>query len=168
MLEQADVAGHESGSGEADDLPERIVPGHDGEDGADGTVADEAFFGAGFDDFVGEYLFGVLGVIAAGGGALYGLGDGGFVGLAHFEGHEMSEFIFVAFEDLGGFQHAAGALGEGSLALGVESGNGELELLLDLGAGKRLESLQGFAGSGINGGNGHDESSFGDIDVKSL
>jgi len=39
----------------------------------------------------------------------------------------------------------------------VERGDGELEFLLDLGRGKRLEGLEGFAGCGINCGNGHEE-----------
>ena len=53
------------------------------------------------------------------------------IGLAHFERHEVSEFFFVAFEDLGGLQHASCALGERSFKLGVESGDGKLKFLLD-------------------------------------
>ncbi len=34
VLEESDVAGHEGGSEEAEDLPEGEVPGHDGEDDA--------------------------------------------------------------------------------------------------------------------------------------
>ena len=73
----------------------------------------------------------------------------------------MGELFFVAFEDLGGLVHAAGAFGEGSFALGVEGGDRQLELLLYLGAGKRLKGLESFSSSRINGGNGHDESSLG-------
>ena len=43
VLEQSDVAGHQRGSGEAKHLPEGEVPRHDGENGADGAIADEAF-----------------------------------------------------------------------------------------------------------------------------
>ena len=49
------------------------------------------------------------------------------------------------------------ALGERSFALGAESGDCQLELLLDLGAGKRFKGLDYFAGGGIRSGNGHDE-----------
>ena len=40
VLEQADVAGHECGREEAEDLPEGEVPGHDGEDDAERVPAD--------------------------------------------------------------------------------------------------------------------------------
>jgi hypothetical protein len=53
-----------------------------------------------------------------------------------------------------------GALRERSLALGVEGCDGQLELLLDLGVGKRLKRLESFASSRIDGGNGHDLSSL--------
>jgi len=55
-----------AGAAKRNDLPEREVPGHNGEDGADGTVADEAFFGSSVDDFVSQDFFGILGVVAAG------------------------------------------------------------------------------------------------------
>ena len=45
VLEQADVAGHERGREEAEDLPERKVPRHDGEDDAEGVPADVAWLG---------------------------------------------------------------------------------------------------------------------------
>ena len=71
VLQQSDVAGHERRSGEAEDLPEGKVPGHHGENRADGTVADETFLGAGFDDFVGQKFLSVIGVVAAASGALH-------------------------------------------------------------------------------------------------
>src|SRR5208283_2228948 len=38
VLQQADIAGHQAWRDEAENLPEREVPGHDGEDDADGLV----------------------------------------------------------------------------------------------------------------------------------
>src|SRR5262249_24777339 len=83
MLQQADVARHQRGRGEAEDLPERKVPGHDRQDRADRLVADKAARGAGGGFFVGKKAFGVFRVKAAAKGALLGFLHGGTQSLAH-------------------------------------------------------------------------------------
>ena len=75
VLEQADVAGHERGREEAEDLPEGEVPGHDGEDDAERVPADVGVVFGG-DGFGGEDAGGVVGVVAAAGGALEDFADG--------------------------------------------------------------------------------------------
>ena len=160
MLQEADITRHQRGSGEAKHLPEGKVPGHHGENGSDGPVADETLLSSCIDDFVGQEALCILGVVAAASGGLEGLAQGGLVGLAHFERHQMGELVLVAFENFGGLQHAAGTLAKWSLAFRAEGAHGLLELLFDLRVRKRLEGLDYFAGGGIGGGNGHDECSF--------
>ena len=83
VLEQADVAGHQRGRGEPDHLPERKVPGHDSQHGAERQGADEgpcAVYGVGL---VRQQTLGVLGIEVAGAGALLGLLDRGPQGLAN-------------------------------------------------------------------------------------
>jgi len=98
VFEQADVAGHERGRKEAEDLPEREVPWHDGEDDADGVPADVggrvfAIDGAGFEEGSG-----VGGEVAAGGGALLDFEAGGGKGLAHLGGDGGGELFAVVVE----------------------------------------------------------------------
>ncbi len=69
VLEEADVAGHQCRREEAEDLPEGEVPGHDGEDDAERVPADVGVV-LGLDGLGGEDARGVVGVVAAGGGAL--------------------------------------------------------------------------------------------------
>ena len=54
MLQESDITRHQRGGGEAEHLPERKVPRHHRQDGADGQIADETFLRAGVDDFVGQ------------------------------------------------------------------------------------------------------------------
>src|SRR5207249_612465 len=54
VLEDGDVAGHQRGCGEAEDLPEGKVPGHDGQDRAEGFVADVGAAGVGGNDLGAE------------------------------------------------------------------------------------------------------------------
>ena len=119
VLEQADVAGHERGSEEAEDLPEGEVPGHDGEDDAEGVVADVALGVLGGDAFGGEDAGGVVGVVAADGGALGDLGAGGDEGLAHLGGHGDGELFEVGFEQRGEAAHPEDALVEGLFGVGL-------------------------------------------------
>ena len=69
VLEQAHIAGHQGRGGEAHDLPQREVPGHDGEDRPEGLVAGVGRggpHGLGIGRFVGQKPLGVLGEVAAG------------------------------------------------------------------------------------------------------
>ncbi len=67
VLEQPDVAGHQRRRGEPEHLPEREVPGHDGQHRPERLVADEAAARRWCRTrFVGQQPFGVFGVVAAG------------------------------------------------------------------------------------------------------
>ena len=113
MFQKPHIARHQARRDEPEYLPEREVPRHDGEYDAHGLVLDVAAFGVGRDLLVGEKTFGVLGVIAAGPRALHGFVDGRAKGLAHFEGHQTAQILFIAFENARRFVHHRGALGEG-------------------------------------------------------
>ena len=125
VLEQADVAGHERGGEEAEDLPEGEVPGHDGEDDAEGVVADVGLGVLGGDAFGGEDAGGVVGVVAADVGALGDFGAGGDEGLAHLGGHGGGELFEVGFEQRGEAAHPEHALVEGLPGIGLGSARGE-------------------------------------------
>jgi hypothetical protein len=155
VLEEADVARHETGRDEAEDLPEREVPRHDAEDDTHRLVLDVAVFGVGGDVFVGQEALGVFGVVAAGPRAFYGFVDGGAESLTHLGGHEAGEEFFVAFEDVGSAVHHGRAGGEGEAAKGGEGGSGELEFGFDLGGGERFEGLEQLAGGGVDGCDSH-------------
>jgi hypothetical protein len=101
VLEEADVASHERWREEAEDLPEREVPRHDGEDDAEGIVADVGLFVLGLVVLGGEDLRGVIGVEAAASGALGDLRAGGGEGLAHLGCHGRGELFGVGFEEEG-------------------------------------------------------------------
>ncbi len=101
MFEESDVASHEAGRDEAEDLPERKVPGHDAEDNAHGLVFHVAVFGIRRHVLIGQKAFGVFGVIAAGPGTFDRFVDGRAESLAHLSGHEAGEEFLVGFEDVG-------------------------------------------------------------------
>src|ERR1700746_148543 len=90
VLEQGYVAAHEGRGEETEDLPEGEVPGHDGEDDAEGVPA---YVGVVFgrDGFGGEDAGGVVGEVAAGVGAFEDLEARGFEGFTHLEGDERGE-----------------------------------------------------------------------------
>ena len=87
MFEQPDITRHQSRSGKTKHLPEGKIPGHDGQHRTDRQITHKAFLRAGFNDFIGQKFFRVLGIVAARGGALGRLSHGSFVGLAHFQRH---------------------------------------------------------------------------------
>ena len=119
MLEQADVAGHQRGSEEAEDLPEREVPGHDREDDAQGIVAHVALGVLGGDALRGQDAGGVVGVVAAGGGALGDLGTRRDDRLAHLGGHRRGELFEVGFEQRGEAPHPEDAQVERLVGVGL-------------------------------------------------
>ena len=112
VLEQADVAGHESGREKTEDLPEGEVPGHDGEDDAERVPADEGVEGRCVERLRRKDAGGVFGVVAAGGGALGDLGAGLGDGLAHLGGDERGEVGGLALQKAGELVHAERAVGE--------------------------------------------------------
>ncbi|MNV69538.1 hypothetical protein D3C71_1624530 [compost metagenome] len=87
MLEQRDIAGHQARCQEADHLPEREIPRHHGQHATDGLVGDVAALRFGGDRLRREVIGRVIGVVLAGGGAFFDLGQGLAAQLAHFGGH---------------------------------------------------------------------------------
>src|SRR5207244_7378769 len=73
--------------GEAEDLPEGKVPGHDGQDGPERVEADVAAARVGPAGLRGEELLGVLGVVLAAPGALLDLPLALRDRLSHLERH---------------------------------------------------------------------------------
>ena len=73
VLQQADIAGHQARRDEAEHLPERKVPGHDGEDDADGLIMDVTFCGGGGDGLVGNKTRRIFGIVAARGQRIFPL-----------------------------------------------------------------------------------------------
>ena len=152
MLEQADIARHEGGRGEAEYLPEREIPGHHGEHGADRLIADEGAAGTRVYGLVGQQAFAVLGVIAASERALGGFGARGGDGLAHFERHQAAQAVLLVFQNLGGGGEPAGARGERCAAVSMPGRIGAGNAGIDLSRSGGFEGAQGFSGRGIDGG----------------
>jgi hypothetical protein len=119
VLEQANVAGHKRGGEEAEDLPEGEVPGHNGEDDANGVVANVRLGMLGGDSFGGEEADSVVGVIAADGGAFGDFFAGGGEGLAHLGGHDDGELFAIGFKERGEAAHPEDALVDGLLGVGL-------------------------------------------------
>ncbi len=118
VLQEADVAGHERGGEETEDLPEGEVPGHDGEDDAEGVVADVAIFllravGLLGDDALGSEDAGRRCRRSSGRRRRSGdLGAGRDEGFAHLGGHGDGELFDVGFEERGEAAHPEDALVE--------------------------------------------------------
>jgi hypothetical protein len=124
MLQQSDVARHQRGSGKTEHLPKGKIPGHHRQHGADGLVTHETARGIRGDGFIRQVTLPVFRVIAAGPGALLRFGDRGLQRLAHLEGHYAAVFLLRIFENVAGVVQPLGARGEGSLAVGLKSGEG--------------------------------------------
>ncbi len=113
VLEQPDVAHHERRRGEADHLPEREVPRHDGQHRAEWLVVHVGLRPAGGDRLVGQQRLGVLGEPAQADGALRHLGLGGGERLAHLGREDARHVGHLPLEQLGRGQQMAGPLGVG-------------------------------------------------------
>ena len=71
----------------------------------------------------------------------------------------MRAFVFFFFQNLGRTHHLARAFGKRRSPMISECRRRQLQLLFDLCCGKRLESLQDFAGRRIGGRDCHSMSS---------
>ena len=100
VLQHARVPGHHRGRGEAEDLPEREVPRHHGEDHAERLERHVALRDASVASGSGdEEGVGVLGVVPADPGALLRLGDPLRDGLSHLARHEEREGVLPLVEE---------------------------------------------------------------------
>src|SRR5579862_9422146 len=110
MLEQAHIARHQGRRGESYHLPERKVPGLDGQDWTERLVPHIALGSAGIDMLVGEEALRVLGVVPAPARALRRLLLRGPKRLAYLQHHDTPEPLLLAIQDVGGCEHHAGTL----------------------------------------------------------
>lgn len=155
VFEEQGVARHESGRGGAEELPERIIPRHDGEDDAEGLEDDGGVY-RGADGVDGtEEMRGVLGVEIATQGAFIDLGEGVGARFAHLGGDDAGEGGALAAEGGGDGAEVAGAGGEGCVAPGEEGGVGGGESGGDLRGGVGAVALDEAAGGGVVGDERH-------------
>src|SRR5690606_18967555 len=112
------------------DLPEREVPRHHREHGAERVVADVAAAAVGLDGLGGEELLGVVGVEVAGPGALLDLGAGLPDRLTHLLGHDAAVVSGTLAEQRAHAAHLLSALGERGGTPGAERVRGTLDRAL--------------------------------------
>ncbi len=158
VLEQADVSGHQCRCGEPNRLPQGEVPWHHRQDHPERLVSavgrrrpDLGRIGG----FVGQQRLGVFGVVAKTLGALQCLGFGRGQRLAHLERHHRGGLVGLGFQQVGGGIGPPGALGEAGLAVVGEPPVGPGYCRVDFVIGRRSECLDCFAGSRVDGGDGH-------------
>ncbi len=156
VFEQGSVARHKGGGEEAEDLPEGEVPGHDGEEDAEGFPADIAVGVAGGDGLGGDHAGGVVGEEAAGIGAFEDLVAGGVERLAHLVGDGEGEVVDIVFEQGGELAHTEGAVLDGHGGVGGEGVGGEGDLLAYGFVGEGFEGAEELAGCGIDGLDRHE------------
>ena len=155
VLEQRNVAGHQRGRGEAEDLPEWEVPGHHSQHGPQGLVVNVASRGVGRHFLIAEEALGVLGIVAAGPGAFERLLDRCPERLAHLGRHQAAKRFLLCFEDLCSARDHPPALRERCVPIGTKSVRRALEFLVDLGVGERLKRSEPLAGGRINARDRH-------------
>jgi hypothetical protein len=124
MLQQPHVARHQRRSREPEHLPERKIPGHDGQHRPDGLVPDEAAPGAGVQRLVRQQPLAVLHVVAAGQRAFGRLGPRRADGLPHLERHDAPQPVLLRFQNLGRRVQPTRAIGERRVAVGAPGGIG--------------------------------------------
>ena len=151
MLHDRGVPGHERRRGEPDDLPEREVPRHDGEDHPERLERDDAPAGVRLDRLVGEIPRGVLGKVLAAEGTFLdfraGLGDG----LPHLAGHERPVAIGTLAEDPRELAHRQSAFAERARAPRSEGVVSLPDRLIYLIRSEGVEAGEDFLSRRING-----------------
>jgi hypothetical protein len=112
VLQDADVSGHQGWRGEAEHLPQREVPRHDGEDDTE-RFEDGVRFGAfGGDDVWCEVRLGVVRIVIADPRALLDLGMALRQRLAHLLGHQPCEIAILLSQHDGRLLHQRGPCAE--------------------------------------------------------
>jgi hypothetical protein len=140
VFEQGDVPGAERGRRETNHLPERKVPGHHRQHGAERIEADGVAPVRSLAHHLGgEEALGVRRVVPASGRALLGLLLGRADELPHLDGHETAEARLLALEEVRRSRHDGRALCDRPPAPARERGRGAGELLVQRGRAERLE-----------------------------
>ena len=151
VLEQHRVPGEEVGGRTPDDLPEREVPGHDGEDRPDGIEPHVRGAAVGFVVARAERLLRGLGVVLRDPRALFCLGDSLGERLSHLESHEPRQVIRLRLQKIREALVHGASFGKGNPAPGAERGIGAGKGGIDLAVGSRREFGHHFFGGGIQG-----------------
>ncbi len=149
VLHHGGVAGEEGRGEEADDLPEREVPGHNGEDRAEALVADAARPGRARDRHRLKPAGAEVGGGAAGGGAFTDLAARLVDGLAHLQRHQAGVVLDMGVEPVGEGAQQVGTLGDGhgtQLRPGAPAPD---ETGIDFGVGMQREAAEEFAGGRV-------------------
>ena len=149
------VAADENGRDGAEDLPEREIPRHDGEDDAERGKFNPRVGGGTGGVFRPEETWSLGGVVIAGEGAFLDFGEGVGAGFAHLGGDEAGEGGALAAEGRGDGAEVAGAGGERGVAPGEEGGVGGGESGGDLRGGVGAVALDEAAGGGVEGDERH-------------
>src|SRR5438552_4283085 len=150
VLEHGSVPGHERGSREPDDLPEREVPRHDREHHTERLERDDAPPRVRADLLVGEVARGVLGEMVGAEGAFLDLGLRLDDGLPHLERREPGVTLGALSEECRERAHRNGSFGDGTLAPFEERFVALGEGHLDLVAPERVERRDDFLGRRVH------------------
>jgi hypothetical protein len=138
VLQEADITGHEGGGREPEELPEREVPWHDGENGPDRLIRDPAPVRRGVHGPLGDEIGGVIRVEPARPRALLRLGLRGAEGLSHLPRHQLGPPAAVGLEDVGRATHPAGSLLQAGAAIRQERLGGPGQASIELIVAQRL------------------------------
>ena len=132
MLQDAGIARHQSRRGKAEDLPERKVPGHHGQDHTQRLEGHKTPAGLGLHDFWHEELRRLLGIKVTDPGTLLHFYPSIFHWFAHLLRREQGIGCRLVAEALGGLVHPLDSFGHARLSPAQESvvglGNGTCHL----------------------------------------
>ena len=142
MLEHADISGHQRRRGEPKHLPERKIPGHDGEHDTERLKRHPRLAPAIWTGSSARKRSRIFGVIAAARRALLGLRDRCLERLPHLEGHQPSQLTAFRFENVRRFSHACCAIRERSQPMLAISSCRAIEGFVHSRRGIRLECEQ--------------------------
>lgn len=99
VLEQTDIARHQCRCSEAENLPERKIPGHHGEHRTEGLKCDPRLARLHLYFPVAKKRLGIVCVVAAGSRAFLSLGDCPLYRLPHLERHQLPETPLLLLEN---------------------------------------------------------------------
>ena len=150
MLEHCRVACHQRRGGEAEDLPEREVPGHHREHDADRIESDEALAGLGLHRLAGEEFLGIVRIELTGQRAFLRFANTVTHGLAHFLCHETRVGFGVLAQNPCGASHPSRAFFERGSPPGEKRFMGLADDVVDLGTRRLCIGLERLAGRGVD------------------